>query len=115
MPAQWHRCQSCRGILPVTDFDEGNPVCRGCEAKAARAAAKKAATPRGGGPVTVRTVPVATKSVRVQEGVVTGALGRGDREVRVRRARLRALEKLAEVYPEEFEALHAAERAAEGL
>ena len=47
--------------------------------------------------------------------VALGARGRGDREVRVRRARIRALEALAEVHPEEFEQLLAAERATERL
>jgi hypothetical protein len=44
-----------------------------------------------------------------------GVRGRGDRELRVRRARLRALEALAAAHPEEFEHLLSTERAAENL
>jgi len=119
MAAQWHRCQSCRGILPVTDFEENDDVCRTCHEKVARAQARAAR--KAPAPVTRRTVPVPdqdSSSVtvhRVETRGIPGARGHGDREVRVRRARLRALEHLAESHPEEFAILLASERAVEGL
>jgi len=53
-------------------------------------------------------------------GVMTGTplrdlRGRGDPEVRSRRARVRALDRLAERHPEDFDHLLSEERRAEGL
>jgi hypothetical protein len=122
MAAQWHRCQSCRGILPVTDFEENNDICVACREKADRAQAKATkAAKKAPAPVTRRTVPVPDHDSsgvtvrRVEARGIPGARGHGDREVRVRRARLRALEHLAESHPEEFEILLTSERAVEGL
>ncbi|GAB2684075.1 hypothetical protein [Thalassiella azotivora] len=99
---RWRRCEGkCRRVLSAEAFDGDSNVCRDCGAVAERAASAPTAAPR------TRT---ATRRV-----APTGVTGRGDREVRARRARLRALEQLATEHPEEFERYLAATREAEGL
>ncbi|MGN6330033.1 MAG: hypothetical protein ACTHOD_00070 [Motilibacteraceae bacterium] len=103
MAEKWRRCDTCRKVLSVDEFEGDAMTCRGCVERAERPAARTAAATSSGPRAAVRRVaPV-------------GIQGRGDREVRVRRARQRALEALAQAHPEEFEELHAAERAAEDL
>jgi hypothetical protein len=67
--------------------------------------------------VKVTRVAVPGPAPQATNGTLTGigVPGRGDREVRVRRARLRALERLASAHPEEFDELLAAARVDEGL
>jgi hypothetical protein len=113
--AQWQRCEECRKIRPVPDFDDDSSVCQECRTRTVRVRPAAAAT-------AVRSTVTVTR-VAAQAAPVTssgslagvGIPGRGDREVRVRRARLRALEQLATAHPEEFEELLVAARGAEGL
>ncbi len=116
MASSWQRCETCRKIRPAEDFVEGSTVCAECTAKAERAAAPKPAR-ASAVRVTRAAVPAAAVPRPDPEGPIlaAGTPGRGDREVRVRRARLRALEALAAAHPEEFETLLAGERTKEKL
>ncbi len=113
MAGQWQRCESCRKIKSAEEFPDGGTSCAECVAKANRPASARRA------PVQTRTVKAAEPTPRPgasSPGSLTrGVAGRGDREVRARRARIRALEELAVDHPEEFEVLHAKHRAAEKL
>jgi len=118
----WQRCERCRKIRSSAEFDEGSRFCSECQAAADRPKPAVVRVTRPASGVTAATTPGAHQNARQAarpspEGplVALGAPGRGDREVRVRRARIRALEALAEAHPEEFELLLAAERAAERL
>jgi hypothetical protein len=107
MAANWRRCQKCRRVLPVDDFDGDAEVCREDTAKAAAAAAAPARAT-----VTTR---VTTTRPRMPATPVRDIRGHGDPEVRARRARTRALERLSQLHEEEFADLLREERAAEGL
>lgn len=124
MSQDWRRCEQCRKVLRVQDFDGDANVCRACGEKATRAAARSA------GPVATgsragtrppsesgepRVAAASAGSARTRRAAPVDVRGRGDREVRVRRARVRALERLAEAHPEDFERLLAEERVAERL
>ena len=109
MAANWRRCQQCRKVLPVEDFDGDSPVCRADVAKA-------------NAPVTGRTKASAVTTRTVQpapsltpQTAIRDIRGRGDHEVRARRARSRALDRLAEMHPEDFALLLHEERVSEGL
>jgi hypothetical protein len=108
MSAKWRRCAKCRKVLAAEEFDEGSDVCR---ADLVKAAAKPPAT-RSSAAVTTRVVAPPQPQ---QPGVLAGLRGRGDTEVRARRARVRALERLAEHHAEDFEQFLREERIAEGL
>lgn len=103
MAAGWQRCTTCRKVLAADQFDDDGEMCRPCTHAPVSAAR-----------TTTRT---AVRTARVDPTIVRSAdqVGRGDREVRDRRARRTALDQLSEAYPEEFEALLKAARAAEGL
>ncbi|HYY12273.1 MAG TPA: hypothetical protein VE781_15155 [Kineosporiaceae bacterium] len=107
MAANWRRCQQCRRVLPVEDFDGDSEVCRDDLAKAATAAAAPSR-------VTV-TTKVTTTRPRTPATPVRDIRGHGDPEVRARRARSRALERLSQLHGEEFADLLSEERTAEGL
>jgi hypothetical protein len=107
MAANWRRCQKCRKVLPVEDFDGNSDICRSDAAKAA-AAASRTAPPR------VTTTVIATRS-RPTATPVRDIRGHGDPEVRARRARTRALERLSRLHPDDFAELLREERASEGL
>jgi hypothetical protein len=107
MSAKWRRCQKCRKVLAAEEFDEGSDICR---ADLVKATAKPPVT-RAAATVTTRVVAPAPQ----QPGGLPGMRGRGDTEVRARRARVRALERLAEQYAEDFEHILREERRAEGL
>jgi hypothetical protein len=109
MTAKWRRCQKCRKVLSAEEFDGDSDVCL---ADLRKAAAAKAPTPRGSSTVTTRVV---TPAQPAAPGGVPGLRGRGDHEVRARRARVRALERLAEMHAEDFDLLLREERATEGL
>jgi hypothetical protein len=109
MSAKWRRCQKCRRVLSSEEFDGESEVCRADLQKAATAA--KTPTTRASS-VTTRVVAPAQPA---QPGGVPGLRGRGDHEVRARRARVRALERLAEMHGEDFELLLREERTTEGL
>jgi hypothetical protein len=107
MAASWRRCQKCRKVLPVEDFDGDSEICRTDTAKAATAASAPARS-------TVTTKVTATRP-RVPATAVRDIRGHGDPEVRARRARTRALERLSELHAEEFADLLKEERLGEGL
>jgi len=100
---KWRRCGTCRKILPVEEFTEDEAICIACQNPTVKAA--KAPRPSAPATTVTRRVPVGAADL----------LGRGDPEVRARRARLRAMERLAEGFPEEFAALLAEERRSERL
>jgi hypothetical protein len=106
MAANWRRCQKCRKVLPIEDFDGDSEICR---ADAAKASAAATVTSRPSAATTVTARP------RVQATPVRDIRGHGDPEVRARRARSRALERLSQVHADEFADLLREERAAEGL
>jgi hypothetical protein len=108
MSAKWRRCQKCRKVLSADEFDGDSEVCRSDSQKAAAVKA----TPRAASTVTTRVVTPATPA---PAGGVPGLRGRGDLEVRARRARVRALERLAEMHSEDFDLLLREERTTEGL
>jgi hypothetical protein len=105
MAANWRRCQKCRRVLPVEEFDGDSDICRNDAAKAAAAAV---ARPRV-------TSSVTTSSPRPAATPVRDIRGHGDPEVRARRARTRALERLSQLHADEFAELLREERASEGL
>jgi hypothetical protein len=107
MAANWRRCQKCRKVLPVEDFDGDSEVCRTDTAKAAAAATAPARASV--------TTKVTTTRPRVPATPVRDIRGHGDVEVRARRARTRALERLSELHADDFADLLREERAAEGL
>lgn len=103
MAAGWRRCTSCRKVLGADLYEGDGEVCLTCTHAPVSA---------------VRTsTRTAVRTARVEPTIVRPAdqVGRGDREVRDRRARRTALDQLAENYPEDFEALLRAARTAEGL
>ncbi|MGZ4649637.1 MAG: hypothetical protein ACXV3A_03765 [Kineosporiaceae bacterium] len=106
MAANWRRCQKCRKVLPIEDFDGDCEICRTDTSKAAAA--------------TVTTRPRVTTTVppnrpRPPATASRDIRGHGDPEVRARRARTRALERLSQLHAEDFAELLREERAAEGL
>lgn len=109
MSAKWRRCQRCRRVLLAQEFDEDSEVCR---ADLQKTVATKAASTRGASSVITRVVAPAQPA---QTGGVRGPRGRGDLEVRARRARVRALERLAEMHAEDFDLILREERTTEGL
>ncbi|HYJ75765.1 MAG TPA: hypothetical protein VEV65_09200 [Kineosporiaceae bacterium] len=106
MAANWRRCQKCRKVLPVEDFEGDSEICRTDAAKASGAAT---VTSRPSAATTVTARP------RTQATPVRDIRGHGDPEVRARRARSRALERLSQLHAEEFADLLREERTAEGL
>ncbi|NLT55342.1 MAG: hypothetical protein GXX79_12450 [Actinomycetales bacterium] len=116
MASQWQRCEECRKIRQIVEFSDDSQTCQECRDRASRPrSSAQAAASRSA--VRVTKVAAPTAPAAPANGTLTGVgvPGRGDREVRVRRARLRALEQLAAVHPEEFEELLAAARGDEGL
>jgi len=107
MAASWRRCQKCRKVLPVDDFEGDSEICR---ADASKAAAATTVGTRAS--VTTR---VTTTRPRVPTTPPRDIRGHGDVEVRARRARSRALDRLSEVHAEEFAEILREERASEGL
>jgi hypothetical protein len=107
MAANWRRCQKCRKVLPIEDFDGDSEICRTDTAKAEAAVATPARSS-----VTTKVAPARP---RVPATAVRDIRGHGDPEVRARRARTRALERLSELHAEEFADLLQEERISEGL
>lgn len=103
----WRKCDTCRKVRPVEEFDEGSPTCRTCASSPAR---------RRGNPVAVARSPASAAGRAVVRRVgAVGPVGMGDLEVRERRAKRAAWEALAAAHPEQFAALLAEARGAEGL
>lgn len=122
MAEKWRRCVKCRKVKPVEDFDGDEQTCRECLTVPVRKTPSRAST------VTTRRVsadaagpagPAGSDgpagSPVVRNIAPRDVRGRGDHEVRARRARVRALDRLAEEYPDDFARLLAEERRSEGL
>ncbi len=113
MAEKWRRCDSCRKVKPVEDFDEDRTGCIACSQPKPKPARTRASA------VTVtRPSAAASGSSTAAVGYLSpnrDLRGRGDAEVRSRRARVRALDKLADLHADEFATLLAEERRAEGL
>jgi hypothetical protein len=107
MAANWRRCQKCRKVLPIEDFDDDFDICRADTAKAAAAATTAARSS-----VTTKVTPTRPRGPAT---AVRDIRGHGDPEVRARRARTRALERLSQLHAEEFADLLKEERISEGL
>jgi hypothetical protein len=104
--SSWRRCEKCRKVKAVDEYDDDSPICRAC--LTAPPPRKKAVT------VTrTRTVPTAAPDAPRRN--LTGAVGSGDLEARERRAKRTAWEQLAELHAEEYEQLLQVARRAEGL
>lgn len=114
MAEKWRRCEKCRKVKAVEEFEGDHANCLACETPVVRKT-----TPRSPSPVTTtRVSPAASGEPGATVRVATpmrDLRGRGDHEVRARRARVRALDRLAEQFSEEFDQLLAEERRAEGL
>ncbi|MBI4940983.1 MAG: hypothetical protein HY830_09565 [Actinobacteria bacterium] len=126
MAEKWRRCLKCRSIKPVEDFDGDEETCRACLTAPVRKPRASAST------VTTRRVSVDADAPGPAAGAAPSASaaaatpvvrniaprdvrGRGDPEVRARRARVRALDRLAEEYPDDFARILGEERSSEGL
>jgi hypothetical protein len=105
--SSWRRCEKCRKVKPIDEFDDDSPICRAC--LTAPPPRKKATT------TVTRTRTVPTAAPIAPNRNLTGAVGSGDLEARERRAKRTAWEQLAELHPEEFEQLLQIARKAEGL
>lgn len=110
----WRRCDRCRKVKPVDDFTGAEPSCGSCLAPVTAGSARS--TTRASAVTTTRVSSTAASGVGVLLGTPSRDLrGKGDPEVRARRARVRALDRLAERYQEDFDLLLAEERRAEGF
>jgi hypothetical protein len=106
----WRKCDTCRKVRQVDEFDGGSPTCRGC---------LTAPVKRRAAPVTKKTTPrpaaAAPAAPAGPRRPLLGSVGSGDLEVRERRAKRTALDALAALHPEEYALLLRDARAAEGL
>lgn len=119
MAEKWRRCGDCRKVKSIDEFSGDEPNCEGCRQAAVQVSAKAAAravrnssqsgavADNGGGSTVTVTRAVATP--------IRDLTGRGDAEIRARRARVKALERLVELHPQDFAALLAEERSTERL
>jgi hypothetical protein len=115
----WRRCGSCRKVRPIEDFTTEESPCQACRSGTAARATRS----RGRGAASEPAPAVVGRAAAGVGGQVSTATttpvrdltGRGDPEVRARRARLRALDRLIEWHPDDFAVLLAEERAAERL
>jgi hypothetical protein len=132
---KWRRCSTCRKVRPVEDFDGGETSCRQCltapvrKTRAAstvtsrRVSLDAGSTERGpaSGAARPANSAAAERAAAAAQAAAARAVaprdlrGRGDVEVRSRRARVRALDRLAEDYADDFARLLAEERRSEGL
>jgi len=114
----WRRCETCRKVLSQDAFDGTAQTCSGCAnrpTKPARAARAGSVTTRHvppASPVATAGSPAPAQSVRPRQ---QGVVGRGDPEVRSRRARALALQQLSQMHADDFERLLLDARRAEGL
>ena len=105
--SSWRRCDKCRKVKGVDEYDGEALICRSC---------LTAPAPRKTAAVVTRTRAVAPSPVPdTPRRNLTGAVGSGDLEARERRAKRTAWEQLAELHEEEYEQLLQAARRAEGL
>jgi hypothetical protein len=103
----WRRCEGCRKVKAVDEYDGEASICRACQAGPPPRAKK--ASPAVSRRVTPTAAPAAPRRPS------TGAIGSGDVEARERRAKRMAWEQLAELHEEEYEQLLQTARRAEGL
>ena len=109
----WRRCDRCRKVRSTDDFDGDATTCTVCLTAPVPSAARKRSTTVTRSQTAPRPAPApAEPAVRRP---LLGSVGSGDLEVRERRARRAASERLAESHPEEFALLLRDARAAEGL
>ena len=106
----WRKCDTCRKVKPVDDFDGDSTTCRACLTAPAPAAPRKKSSA-----VVTRKAAPRPAAAPAERGPRLGSVGSGDLEVRERRARRVASEALAELHPDEFALLLRDARAAEGL
>ena len=103
----WRRCDSCRKVKAVEEYDGAASICVACQS--GPAPRKKPAAVA----VSRRVTPTAAPAEPRRPSM--GAVGSGDLEARERRAKRTAWEQLAELHPEEYEQLLQVARRAEGL
>lgn len=116
MAEKWRRCDRCRKVKPIDDFTEAEPSCQVCLAPAAAGTGPARSTARASAVTTTRAASTSVAGVGLLAGTPMRDLrGRGDPEVRARRARVRALDRLAERHAEDFDLMLSEERRAEGL
>lgn len=109
--SSWRKCDSCRKVRQVAEFDGDATTCQVCLTAPVR-------KPRAAAAVTTRTTTPRAPRVTEEPGPRAprlGAVGAGDLEVRERRARRAAYEALAAQHEQEFALLLRDARAAEGL
>jgi hypothetical protein len=110
--SSWRKCDTCRKVRPIEEFEGETPTCQPCLTIPAR-------KPRAAATVTrTRTAPRpprAPAEPSTPRAPLLGSVGSGDLEVRERRARRAAHEALAESHQEEFAILLREARQAEGL
>ena len=107
----WRKCDSCRKVRPIEEFDGESPTCQVCLTAPVR-------KPRAAPVTRSRTTPTAARAApepAAPRAPLLGAVGAGDLEVRERRAKRAAYEALAESHAEEFAILLRDARQAEGL
>ena len=110
----WRKCDTCRKVRQVEEFDDGSPTCRACltaPVKKPRSApvTRTTTTPRPAAAPRAEAAPAGPRKP------LLGSIGSGDLEVRERRAKRAALEALASSHPDEFALLLRDARQAEGL
>ena len=104
----WRRCDTCRKVRTGTEFDGEATTCQLCRTGPTATVRKKAAA-------VTRTRSSPRVAAPGPRRPLLGAVGRGDLEVRERRARRTAKKELAESHPEQFGLLLRDARQAEGL
>ena len=109
----WRRCDRCRKVRSTDEFDGEATTCAVCLTAPVPSAPRKRTTTVTRSQTTPR--PAATPAEPAVRRPLLGSVGSGDLEVRERRARRAATDKLAESHPEEFAMLLRDARAAEGL
>jgi hypothetical protein len=109
----WRKCDTCRKVRQVEEFDGASPTCQGC--LTAPAPRKRAAAPVTRTRTAPAPAPAPAAAVEGRRAPLLGTVGAGDLEVRERRAKRAAYEALAETYPEDYAFLLRQARAAEGL
>ena len=109
----WRKCDTCRKVRPIDEYDGEAPTCRPCLTTPAPTVRKRTTT------TVTRTAPrppaTSHDTPAVDRGPRLGSVGSGDLEVRERRARRAATDALVVLHPEEFALLLRDARAAEGL
>ena len=113
----WRRCDTCRKVRTTEEFDGDATTCTVCLTAPVPTAARKKTTTVTRSRTAPRppAAPAAANAEPAVRRPLLGSVGSGDLEVRERRARRAASERLAESHAEEFAMLLRDARAAEGL